>query len=96
MGKKRRNFSKDFKLNILYEIEGGKSVSQVSRENEIHPTLITKWRSEYKKYGDQAFAGNGKLYKDEAKVSEMERMIGQLTMENNLLKKALNSLKKKE
>ena len=84
MGKKRRNFTKEFKLNILYEIEGGKSLSQVARENEIHPNQISKWRKEFAKYGDQAFAGNGKLYKDEAKVSEMERMIGQLAMENNL------------
>ena len=29
------------------------------------------------------------IYKDEARTAELERMIGQLTMENALLKKAL-------
>jgi hypothetical protein len=34
-------------------------------------------------------AGNGHLYTDQARVSELERMVGRLTMENDLLKKAL-------
>ena len=33
--------------------------------------------------------GNGRLYKDDARIAELERMLGQLTMENALLKKAL-------
>jgi hypothetical protein len=32
------------------------------------------------------------IYKDEARTAELERMIGQLTMENALLKKALSRL----
>ena len=32
------------------------------------------------------------IYKDEARTAELERMIGQLTMENALLKKALARL----
>jgi hypothetical protein len=40
-------------------------------------------------YAEQAFAGNGMRYRDEARMAELERMVGQLTMENALLKKVL-------
>jgi transposase len=89
MALKRRQFTRDFKLQVLREIEAGKSVAQTSREHQLHPTLISKWQKQHSQYAEQAFAGNGHIYKDEARIAELERMIGQLTMENTLLKKAL-------
>ena len=56
---KRRRFTREFKLQIIREIETGKSIAQVAREQEIHPNLITRWRSLREQYSDQAFAGNG-------------------------------------
>ena len=93
MGKTRRHFSKEFKLNLLNELDSGKSVPQLTREYEIHEGQINRWNSELKKYGEKAFNGNGKLYKDDNKMAELERKIGQLTMENDLLKKAIRNLK---
>ena len=95
MALKRRLFTRDFKLQILREIEAGKSVAQASREHHLHPTLISKWQKQLSQYGEQAFAGNGHIYKDEARIAELERMIGQLTMENALLKKALLRLERR-
>jgi transposase len=89
MALKRRQFTRDFKLQVLREIEAGKSVAQASRQYQLHPTLISKWQKQHSQYAEQAFAGNGHIYKDEARIAELERMIGQLTMENALLKKAL-------
>ena len=89
MALKRRLFTREFKLQVLREIEAGKSVAQASREHQLHPALISKWQKQHSQYAEQAFSGNGNIYKDEARVAELERMIGQLTMENALLKKAL-------
>jgi transposase len=86
---KRRQFSREFKLRVLREIEAGKSLAQASRHHQLHPTLIGRWRQQHRRYGEKAFAGNGHAYQEEARVAELERMIGQLTMENALLKKAL-------
>jgi transposase-like protein len=70
----------------------------------FHPTLIgrfsadprglERWRGEWRAKGDLAFPGIGRrgaaLAVDEARrVAELERKIGQLTMENDFLKKAL-------
>jgi transposase len=89
MALKRRRFTREFKLQVLREVEAGKAIAQVGREYEIHPTLIGKWRRDYTKYADQAFAGNGHRYKDEAHIADLERLVGRLTMENEFLKKVL-------
>jgi transposase len=92
MSQKKRQFTREFKLQVVREVEAGKSIAQAAREHQIHPTLIAKWRSQISKYGERALAGNGNTYKDEARIAELERMIGRLTMENALLKKALSQL----
>ncbi len=89
---KKRQFTRDFKLQILREIEAGKSLAQAAREHQLHPTLITKWKQQHAQYPEHAFSRHGHIYKDEARTAELERMIGQLTMENALLKKALSRL----
>ncbi len=91
MSLKRRQFSREFKLQIIAEVESGKSIVQVAREHQIHPITIGKWRKEHSEYGGKSFAGNGNTYKLEARIAELERMIGQLTMENAFLKRALLS-----
>ena len=89
---KRRKFSKEFKLRVLREVEAGKTAAQAGREHQVHPTQINQWRRQRRQYGDRAFTGNGRAYTDEARVAELERKVGQLTMENDLLKKVLSRL----
>jgi len=76
----------------MREIEAGKAVAQVAREHQVHPTMLHQWRQRLRRYGESAFAGNGRAYTEEARRAELERKIGQLTMENDLLKKALSRL----
>jgi len=90
--KQRRKFTREFKLQVLAEITAGKSVAQAAREHQLHPTLINRWQKQQRQYADRAFAGNGHAYTSEARISELERMVGRLTMENDLLKKALQRL----
>lgn len=92
MALKRRRFTREFKLQILREIEAGKSIAQAAREHELHPNLITRWRSLHSEYAQQAFAGNGNHYKQEARIAELERLVGRLTLENDFLKKVLAHL----
>jgi transposase len=51
--------------------------------------LIVRWCKEHLQYAERAFMGNGHVYKEEARIAELERLLGQLTLENALLKKAL-------
>ena len=92
MNKTRRRFTREFKISILTELETGKTLAQVARENEVHPTLICRWRKEYRDGPEKAFQGNGKAYKEQAKIAKLERLVGQLYAENDFLKKALETL----
>lgn len=85
--KHRRKFTREFKLQVLAEIAAGKSIAQAAREHQLHPTLISRWQKYHRLYADRAFSGNGSTYTDEARLAELERMVGRLTMENDLLKK---------
>jgi transposase len=89
---KRRQFTKEFKLQVIREIEAGKSVAQAAREHQLHPNTIIKWRKLHQQYAERAFAGNGQTYKAEARIAELERLVGQLALENALLQKALSRL----
>jgi len=92
MAVKRRQFNRDFKLQVVREVETGKSQAQIAREHEISQHLISRWCRQHRKYKDRAFTGNGRAYTDEARIAALERKVGQLTMENDLLKKVLQKL----
>ncbi len=93
--KTRKKFTREFKISILRELENGKSSAQISRENGVHPTMLSKWKGEYKENPGTAFSGKGNISKPEAKLAESERLIGQLYAENAFLKKVLSCLETK-
>jgi transposase len=92
MAVKRRTFSRDFKLQVVREVETGKSQAQIAREHRISQNLISRWCRHHRRYKDRAFKGKGHAYTDDARVAALERMVGKLTMENDLLEKVLQKL----
>jgi len=95
MNKTRRRYDRDFKISTVSELEGGKPPAQIAREHVIHPSLPTRWREELAENPEKAFSGNGKRYKYEARIAELERLLGQAHAENELLKKAFAMTQKK-
>ena len=92
MAHQRRRFTRDFKLRILMQLQAGKTVAQLAREYEVSPNQIYQWQKRQAEYGELAFAGNGNVYTMEGKLAEMERKIGQQTMEIDWLRKANTTL----
>ena len=91
MARKYRTFSADFKLDTVMEgFRGEKSIAQICREREIKDVLYYKWRDTFIENAASVFGGQGDndRQKLEARIAELERMIGQLTIENEILKKA--------
>ena len=56
---------------------------------EISSNTLHRWHREFKSHPTQAFSGQGKRMLAESRESQLERKIGQLTMENDFLKKLL-------
>lgn len=97
--KKRRSFSKEFKREIVETIVSGQaSAAEIAREYHISPILISKWKKDYKE--GKFFENNNStdIARLKLKVRELERLVGELTMENRMLKKArdLANKEKKE
>ena len=95
MKKPRQRYDRNFKLSVIAELEGGKPLAQVAREHGIHPSLPCRWKDELAENPEKAFSGNGNKYKDQARIAELERLLGQSHAENELLKKAFAMTQKK-
>jgi transposase len=91
---KRRKFTRDFKISVLSEFNSGKTIAQISAEKGISPGLISKWRKEYKQDPERAFAGEGKISSLEAELNECKKVIGELYLQVDFLKKVQTNLQK--
>ena len=89
MSLSRRKFTKEFKLAAVRRLETGASIAEVSRACEVNPNVLHRWRREFREGVDGAFPGLGKKKAEESRVAELERKIGQQTLEIDFLKRVL-------
>jgi transposase-like protein len=95
----RIQYSRELKISAMRALDAGETSGQVARKFEISPKLLEKWRAEWRARGEAAFPGAGRRPRQEISVSEqqriaeLERKIGQMAMENDFLKKALQHFK---
>jgi transposase-like protein len=97
MAKFRRVFSRELKLQVVREAEAGTPLAELARQHELHPSMIQKWLQLYRTKGETAFrpGANGEQNParvSERRIAELERIIGQMTIENTFLKKVLQRL----
>jgi transposase len=96
MVKSRRMFTREFKLAAVKELETGKPLGYVARQLEVNANTLHRWRREFKAQPTKAFSGQGRRVLVESHEAELERKIGQLTMENDFLKKLLRSFEEQQ
>ena len=91
----RSVYSRDLKIAAMRSLDAGATGGEVARKYLVSPHLLERWRSEWRAKGELAFPGIGRrgvslpAVDDARRISELEQKIGQLTMENDFLKKAL-------
>ena len=89
-----RVHSREFKLSVVRQVASGeKRPAQACREHAIGEGLLLRWRREYEARGEAAFAPHqlSEVEALERRVADLERLCGQLTLENAVLKKALGN-----
>jgi transposase-like protein len=91
----RRIFTREFKLAAVKELDSGKGAGLVARRLEINENLLYRWRQEFNRNPTRAFAGPGNKIVAESKEAELERKIGQMTMEIDFLKKLLRTFEER-
>lgn len=89
-----RVHSREFKLQVVRAIASGEQrPAQVCREHRLATGMLDRWRAEYRERGEQAFTPRPPDLDAAAqqRIAELERLCGQLTVENALLKKTLTN-----
>ena len=95
----RSVYSRDLKIAVMRALDAGSATGEMARKYQLSPKLLERWRGEWRAKGELAFPGIGRrgadlpALDDARRVAELERKIGQLTMENDFLKKALQPFK---
>ena len=84
----RKTYDKAFKLEISKQIVAKKmTVSAVASEYKISRPIVSRWVSEFNRYGNKAFSGKGKRLPDKAKAYALQAEVKRLKEENEILKK---------
>jgi transposase-like protein len=91
MRRKRRNHSPGFKAKVAFAaLKGDKTLAELASEHDVHVNQIQAWRNQLKDNMVELFDTGIDRRKDhEAQVQALQSKIGQLTMENDFLAKAL-------
>jgi transposase-like protein len=90
----RRAFSAEFKARVVLEVlSGTKSAAEVCREHQIKPQLFAAWKAQFLENVPQIFAQNCGQDESQSRISELERLLGQKTLELEIAKKASDILK---
>jgi len=89
----RNTRSPAFKKKVALEaLKEYKSINEVAKEFEVHPVQVRQWKKELIEGSEDIFRASGKKQSsrsDEISIAQLEQKIGQLTVENDWLKKKL-------
>src|ERR1700756_5638017 len=91
----RAVYSRDLKIATMRALDAGSTNGEIARKYQLSPKLLERGRGKWRAKEELAFPGIGRRGADlpaldeGRRIAELERKIGQLTMENDFLKKAL-------
>jgi transposase len=89
----RRQFSADFKAKVVLEvISGRKSAAAVCREYGLKPALLANWKKSFLASASKLFERETMVDPAEARIADLERLVGKLTVELDVAKKAFKLL----
>jgi transposase-like protein len=89
MASRRRKFTPQFKARVVLEVlTGAKRPAQACREYGISESVLSRWRKTFLEGASQAFVQGEAHNRCEERIAELERLVGRLTMELEIAKKA--------
>lgn len=91
MSNKRKKYTPEFKAKVaLAALKNEETTAELAQRFGIHPTMIAEWKRSLVEGASEIFDKKQKSKKkDDAKVDELHRQIGQLKVENDFLSRKL-------
>ena len=84
--RERRNYTEDFKKQVVNLYNNGKSRSEIIREYDLTPSAFNNWIKQYNTSG--SFKAKDNRSEEERRILQLEKENKQLRMENDILKQA--------
>lgn len=88
----RRQFTAEFKAQRVLEVlSGRRTAAAICREYQLKPDLLTRWKADFVSHAAELFGGSASQHAEqraEQRIAELERLVGRLTLELEVAKKA--------
>lgn len=86
---KRRKFSPQFKSQVVLQLlSGEQSMAELCREQQLTAQMVGNWRQQFLAAAARAFENEAIRSAEQERIAELERLVGRLTMELEITKKA--------
>ena len=89
--RKRRNHSPAFKAKVaLAAVRGERTLAELAEQFDVHPNQVQDWKKKLLASAEEIFGQSAaEAEHSEQETQKLHAKIGQLTMENDFLSKAL-------
>jgi transposase len=90
---KRNRYTPEFKTKVVLEVlREEQTVNEIAGKYEVSPVMISRWKAEFMERASMVFekksSESDKMKKEyESKQEHLEKLVGQLTVEVDWLKK---------
>ena len=88
--RKRRNFTPEFKAEVVLEaLSGESSQAELCQRHNISEDQVSKWKQQFLENAATLFGSGYKGSQDAAeRIAHLEQLVGRLTVELDIYKKA--------
>ena len=95
--RKRRNFTPEFKGQVVLEaLSGESSQAELCRRHNLSEDQLSKWKQQFLENVVSFFESNDKPSKNATeRIAQLEQLVGRLTVELDIHKKAKAVLREK-
>ncbi len=93
MPRTRRSFSDQFKAQVVLELlTGAASQAELCRKHNIQAALIARWKTTVLDRLHTLFQEDGQASAEQARIADLEQLVGRQALELEVLKKASRML----
>ena len=85
----RRKFTGEFKSRVVLEVlSGEKTTAEACRKYELTGQMVNDWKTQFLAAAPQVFEKDTLNGGEQERIAELEQMVGKLTMQLEIAKKA--------
>jgi transposase len=90
---KHRSFTPEFKAQVVLEVLTGiRSASEACQHYQLKPEMLSRWKAQFLERAATVFEREDQNNPALVRVAELERLVGRLTLELEVSKKASSLL----